>query len=149
MFSPVRRKEFPSLEVVRLDVENPTGRPAARYDNNSIVLHLRYGDLSFLLTGDIRAEAEASLIESGVPLQSIVLKAADGGDRAGTSQPFLDAVRPWVVVFSAGPTNLDRHPHPRVLERVEESGSAIGRTDELGSIHFASDGRQLWVMVEE
>ncbi len=145
----IRGQSITTGDGVVLDVLHPTGRPAARYDNNSIVLHLRYGDLSFMLTGDIRAEAEASLFESGVPLQSIVLKAADGGDQAGTSQPFLDAVRPWVVVFSAGSSNLDRHPHPRVLERVLERGYAIGRTDELGSIHFASDGRQLWVMAEE
>ncbi len=145
----VRGQSIKIGDGVVLDVLHPTGRPAAGHDNNSIVLHLRYGDVSFLLTGDIRAEAEETLIESGAPLQSTVLKAADGGDRAGTSPPFLDAVNPWVVVFFAGSTNLDRHPHPRVLERVLERGYAIGRTDELGSIHFASDGRQLWVMVEE
>ncbi len=135
------------LEVLHPGSPGYGAAPAGR-DNNSIVLQLRYGEASFLLAGDVEADVEARLIEAGAPLQSIVLKAADGGDRDGTTQGFLEAVNPWVVVFSAGDRNPRRHPAPKVVERVEVRGTAIARTDQMGSLHFVTDGRRLWVEAE-
>ena len=155
-------KELPQVTAVRgqtihmgdgvvLEVLHPGGRLGERRDDNSVVLRLSYGNAAFLLTGDAGAEVEAELIEVGMPLQSIVLKAADGGDRDGTSQPFLEAVNPWVVLFSVGDARCNpyRHPHPKVLERLEGRSCPTGRTDQLGSIHFITDGQRLWVETEK
>jgi len=132
---------------VTLEVLHPGDRLAEGSDDNSIALQVRYGDATFLLTGDAGQEVETALIEAGPPLESIVLKAADSGDREGTGQPFLQAVNPWMVVFSVADAshNPNRHPADGVLERVERMGCAVGRTDLLGTIRFVTDGQQLWV----
>ncbi len=41
-----------------------------------------------------------------------------------------------------------RHPAPKVVERVEASGAAIARTDQLDSLRFVANGRRLWVAAE-
>jgi competence protein ComEC len=56
----------------------------------------------------------------------------------------MEAVRPQVVVVSAGEDNRFGHPSPEVLERVAEVGAAVLRTDELGSIEVITDGRAMW-----
>ncbi len=147
----VRGQTITTGDGVTLEVLHPSDRLAEGSDDNSIVLRIRYGDATFLLTGDAGQDVEATLMEADLPLQSIVLKAADSGDRNGTSHPFLEAVDPWVVVFSVGDaaTNPNHHPADRVLERVERMGCAIGRTDLQGSIHFMTDGQQLWITTDD
>ncbi len=142
-----RGQTITSGDGVTLEVLHPGDRLAEGSDDNSIVLRVRYGNIAFLLTGDAGQEVEATLMEADQPLPATVLKAADSGDREGTSQRFLEAVNPWMVIFSVGDArhNLNRHPAERVLERVKRIGCAVGRTDLLGSIHFMTDGRKLWM----
>jgi competence protein ComEC len=52
---------------------------ASDINNNSVVLRLRYGRFSCLLTGDVMQEAERVLLLSGQPLDSLVLKAPHHG----------------------------------------------------------------------
>ena len=144
--SPAVRGQTIDLgDGVLLEVLHPVAPRAAEADDNSIVLRLRYGNATFLLMGDAGGDTEAELIESGLLLPSLVLKAGDGGDRAGTTQDLLAAVAPQIVVFSVGEFNPHRHPYPRVLERIQARGCAIARTDELGTIHFTTDGDHLWL----
>jgi competence protein ComEC len=127
-----------------LEVLHPGSANAAEADESSVVLRLRYGDATFLLMGDARGEVEANLIQSGLLLPSLILKPGDGGDRAGTTTEFLATVNPQIIILSVGEHNPHRHPHPRVLQRLQSRGSAILRTDEQGTIRFATDGRRLW-----
>jgi competence protein ComEC len=147
----VRGQTITIGDGVTLEVLHPGDRPVEGSDDNSIVLQVRYGDATFLLTGDAGQEVEAALLETDLPLGSTVLKAADSGDRKGTSQPFLEAVDPWVVVFSVGDAanNPNRHPADRVLERVERMGCTVGRTDLQGNIHFMTDGQRLWIATDD
>jgi competence protein ComEC len=128
-----------------LEVLHPIAPRAAEADDDSVVLRLRYGNATFLLMGDASGEVEAELIGSGLPLSSLVLKPGNGGDRAGTTEEFLAAVDPQIVILSVGEYNPSRHPHPRVLERLQAHGSAILRTDEAGTIHLTTDGTRLWL----
>jgi hypothetical protein len=53
---------------------------------------------------------------------------------------------PLIAFISADPDEYG-HPHPDVLERLEEKIGAgnIYRTDEDGTIEFITDGGRLWV----
>jgi competence protein ComEC len=133
--------------------------PAALFDgtdsdlnNNSTVLRLSCGRVSFLLTGDIEWEAEFSLIAEGAELGCTVLKVAHSGSLSSTTTDFLAAANPRVAVISAGEANPYGHPHDEVLERLEafwDGEGKIFRTDEQGTIEFITDGEELWVGVGE
>jgi competence protein ComEC len=117
-------------------------------NNHSIVLHLRLGRISFLLPGDIEAPVERNLVWSHAPLAATVLKSPHHGSKTSSSEAFLEAVNPQVVVISVGADNQFGHPSPEVLDRYAERGSSIFRTDEHGTIEFSTDGQRLWVEME-
>jgi competence protein ComEC len=131
-------------ENVTLEVLHAAGTPALSDNDNSIVLLVRYGALTVLLTGDSAEAAEKQMLEDGRPLQATVLKAGHHGSQSSTSTAFLSAVQPQYVVISAGADNRFGHPHSSTLERLDQVGATILRTDELGTIELISDGAQLW-----
>jgi competence protein ComEC len=118
-------------------------------NNNSAVLRLGLGRVSFLFTGDIMWEAEFGLIARGAGLSSTVLKVAHHGSNTSTTADFLAAVSPCAAVISAGKGNPYGHPRDEVLERLEANPDIgnIFRTDEQGTIEFITDGERLWVRV--
>ena len=117
-------------------------------NNASIVSVLRYGDISFLLTGDIERTSEARLATSVADLHATVLKAPHHGSITSSTSIFLDAVKPSAVVVAAGTDNRYGHPHPEVMARLN---MAVGhervlRTDLLGSVVLRTDGERLWMV---
>jgi competence protein ComEC len=114
-------------------------------NNHSIVLHLQYGRISFLLPGDIEEAVERKLARGSHPLAATVLKSPHHGSKTSSSEPFLEAVNPQIVVISAGKDNRFGHPAPEVLERYTEHGLLIFRTDEQGTVEISTDGQRLWV----
>jgi competence protein ComEC len=115
-------------------------------NNNSVVLCLSAGEVSFLLTGDIEREAESGLIAGGENLSGTVLKVGHSGSKTSTTPEFLAEVSPGVAVISVG-ENSYGHPSGEVIERLEAELGAenIYRTDEQGTIEFITDGERLWV----
>ena len=142
-------------EPVRLEVLHPSSKfflgTSSDRNNNSVVLRLTYGDISFLLTADIHAEAEAALLEQTGSLWSTVLKVAHHGSRTSTSGAFLAAVDPQVAVIQAGADNPFGHPHQEVVVRLEEAldEGQLYLTSLHGTIEFITDGRSLWVKTQQ
>jgi competence protein ComEC len=122
----------------------PVEGTEADSNNNSIVVHLVMGQFSALLPGDIEAEVEQMLVQSGQPLASTVLKAPHHGSDTSSSPNFLEAVNPQLVVISVGADNPFGHPSPEVLERLSSCCTVL-RTDERGTIEVITDGRDFWV----
>ena len=130
----------------------PPGKVPSRIDANtnnlSVVMRVIYGEVSFLLTGDVEQDVERFLVESqGDSLRSDVLKVAHHGSRSSTSATFLGAVDPESAVVSAGADNRYGHPHPDVVERL---GSVVGDaslfiTSRDGTVEYITDGAGLWV----
>jgi competence protein ComEC len=111
-------------------------------NNSSVVLRMKTGGRTFLLTGDIEKEAELTL--SDRPLRADVLKVAHHGSRTSTSQTILDVVQPRVAVISCGRHNLFGHPHPAVIDALHDRGVRIFRTDRDGSIDIDVRNRRLY-----
>ena len=136
------------LEVLHPQPELMAGTQADA-NNNSVVLRLVWGQASFLLTGDIEAEAEHLLLDSGQHLPSGVLKVAHHGSGGSSTAEFLDAVNPLYAVISVGADNRFGHPQEAVLDRLAQMGDVeVLRTDEQGTVKFATDGHRLWVQTE-
>ena len=124
--------------------------PAAEADadapstnNDSIVLRLRLGRRTFLLTGDAEAPAEASLVRAGDPLACDVLKVAHHGSRTSSTQPFVNAARPALAIISVGQDSPHGHPHAEVLRRWRDSGALTLTTGERGTVTVSTDGEDL------
>ncbi|MDP2319721.1 MAG: DNA internalization-related competence protein ComEC/Rec2 [Acidobacteriota bacterium] len=114
-------------------------------NDDSLVIELRYGQVSMLLTGDIGREVEQALIPTLDLLPVVVLKSPHHGSGTSSSPAFIDAVKPAVVVISNGRGNTYGHPVPYVLERYRSIGARIFRTDQEGQIEVSTDGQDLVV----
>lgn len=112
--------------------------------NQMVVGKLNYGNNSFMLTGDMEQNLENYLISfQKENLKSDVLKAGHHGSRTSTSKEFLGWVSPKYAIISAGVKNKYGHPHKEILERLNNFGIKIFRTDENGTIKIKSDGKNI------
>ena len=62
------------------------------------------------------------------------------GSKYSTDPKLLDALRPEEAIVSVGYNNYG-HPTPETLGRLAERGIDVYRTDELGTVTIATDGR--------
>jgi competence protein ComEC len=115
--------------------------PSAK-NNDSLVLRLRYGSQTILLPGDAEKQTEREILfENGAEaLHSDVLKIGHHGSKNSTTPEFLAAVQPRVGIISAGEDNPYGHPSRELLERLENAGVRILRTDRDGAVHVLTDG---------
>jgi competence protein ComEC len=130
----------PTDRFVSWDGKAPQG-----LNNGSVVLHLAYGRISLLLTGDIEEEAERHLVNAGRLAPASCLKVPHHGSISSSSEEFLMAVRPTLAVISVGRENRFGHPHEQVLDRYRRQGVCVLRTDRDGAVLLETDGRNLWV----
>jgi len=108
--------------------------------DESVVLRLAYGEISFLLAGDMAARSEARLLAEYHDLRSTVLRVPNSGDPLSASNEFLQIVRPeYAVVFTEAGAFAET-----VMDRLIASGSKVFRTDENGDIVFSTDGLRVW-----
>jgi len=124
--------------------ESLEGEEIKNSNDTSIVSRLRFGNNSFLFTGDITKVSENKIIskEDG-NLNSDVLKVSHHGSKTSTSAEFLENVLPDIAVISCGKDNSYGHPHEQVLKSLEELGINILRTDQNGDIKIISNGNYL------
>jgi len=130
---------------VSIAVLHPEMPAVAVGNDGSLVIKIALGRTAFLLTGDVGAATERELLEAGFDLGSAVLKAGHHGSAASTSTAFLGAVRPGVVLVSAGEGNTYGFPSPEVLGRCRSAGAEVLRTDVDGAVEISADGRRLLV----
>lgn len=118
---------------------------AASGNEDSIVLRLRFGEKTFLLTGDIEDKAEAMLALSPDDLRSDVIKVAHHGSRTSSTAAFVKAARPSLAIISVGLSSGYGHPHKEVVERWQRGGAEVMTTGERGLISISTDGSDLRV----
>ena len=89
---------------------------------------------ALLLPGDIEAGAERELLAAGTKLRADLLLAPHHGSRSSSSQAFIEAVDPEIVVHSAGWRHRFGHPHHEVVARYESVGARQLCTADDGAI---------------
>jgi competence protein ComEC len=114
-------------------------------NDDSVVLDVRLGAVSIVLTGDISGEIEESLVPRLRPADVRALKVSHHGSATSTSAAFVGALRPRVAIVSCGRGNRFGHPAPVVIDRLESAGSAIYRTDRDGTVTLETDGKTVRV----
>ncbi|OGZ17464.1 MAG: hypothetical protein A2Z78_00800 [Candidatus Nealsonbacteria bacterium RBG_13_36_15] len=131
-------------ENIYLDIfypfDNLEDQEVKNTNDTSIINLLAFAQHSFLFTGDIDKSVEKELIEKNVDLTADILKISHHGSKTSTSKEFIEKISPEITVISAGRDNKYGHPHQEVLERLENYGIRILRTDLDGDIKIISDG---------
>ena len=95
-------------------------------------------EIKILFPGDIGSEVEKRIVEDsiirGKDISADVLIAPHHGSRYSSSSTFLEKVSCKTVIISCGKNNLYGHPAPETLERMDEVGCRIIRTDKSGAV---------------
>ena len=116
----------------------------AKVDNDqSLVLRITYGQTSLLLQGDISTKVEKNILETGLEIQSQLLKSPHHGSKSSSSATFLEKVKPQLVIISVGKGNRYGLPDKEVLARYKQFGLKIYRTDLDGAVEALSDGHKI------
>lgn len=114
--------------------------PSTDINESSIVVKITFGQVSFMLTGDVGQDSEMKILQRGYDLKSTILKVAHHGSIKGTSSSFLSAVRPTVAVIMCGKENPYGYPHDETLTKLAGAKVDIYRTDIQGTIVIITDG---------
>ncbi len=131
---------------VRVVVLHPGPAEWERQDvrnDDSIVVELRWRDVSIVLTGDVGREVEGEIAAGFEPAPLRVIKVPHHGSLTSSSGAFLEQLRPQIAVISVGRSNTFGHPAPAVVKRYDEIGAAVYRTDRDGAITIDTDGTTL------
>ena len=105
-------------------------------NENSLCILFDTEKCDILVTGD-RSEFGEWLLMNRTELPQVdILIAGHHGSKYSTSQELLETVQPEIVMISAGKDNRYGHPAPELLNRLEDFGCIIYRTDENGTITY-------------
>ena len=110
----------------------PLGRETE--NERGLMVRVSQGNFDTLITGDAPAALERQLIESFDLPDIECLVVGHHGSATSTCDQLLDALTPETAVISVGENNTYGHPTQAVLERLEERGIDILRTDLSGTI---------------
>lgn len=123
--------------------------PESDENNNSIVLQLELGDVSFVLSGDAEEDVWNEIADQ-IPTNTRVFKIPHHGSRngffAGNGQAnWLDRLpNAQTVLGISGHVVPFNHPHDDVIDELENSGFRSGqeyfRTDVHYHVSFETDG---------
>ena len=142
----IHGKSGMEFEVGGADVEiiGPTRLDYPSENDKSLCFRVGYGENHYLICGDAEQEAELDMVKSVTEMFSDVYVVNHHGSFTSSMDTFLDAVNPEYAVISCGKGNAYGHPSMETLQRLQNHGVAIYRTDEQGTIIAHSDGYDIW-----
>lgn len=124
---PESNEEEPSASSIEQKDEN----------ENNLVVRLTYLNTSVMMTGDLTPSDEQKILTSYQDnqelLQTDILKVAHHGSRFSTTDAFLDEIDPDIAVIQVGKNNFG-HPHPSIIEKLEQRDIMVYRNDQSGAI---------------
>ncbi len=112
-------------------------------NNHSVFAMAKIGESKILFTGDGETQAEKRLLEDGINVDCDILKVGHHGSKTSSSKKFLEVATPDYAVISCGENNKYSHPNDEVLERLEEVGAKIFRTDLNGDVVFTFEDEKI------
>jgi len=117
-------------------------------NNNSIVISLTLGDVSFVLTGDAEIEVWNE-IHNEIPANTRFFKVPHHGSSNGVfdgaNTPWLDSLPPEAVLGISSHIRPFSHPSPEVVAKFDSKGREYYRTDKHYHLTYATDGADVKV----
>ena len=134
-------------EVVVLDDDNlklefiaPNSDNYSELNNYSAVLKLTYLDNTFLFMGDAETLSEN---EVTCDVEADVIKVGHHGSDSSSGIEFVKKVSPEYAIIMVGEGNSYNHPYQSIIDRYENVGAKVLRTDLDGNIVCDSDGKEV------
>ena len=113
-------------------------------NETSIVIKMEFNGVSYLFTGDANYNVENSRDWPDID----ILKVGHHGSYDSSSQQFLSQVSPQTAIICVGKDNPHNLPNLNVLNRLEEAGIDVYRTDINGTIIVKTDGNTYQIIKE-
>lgn len=127
-----------------LEVESFYEPNSLSKNDQTLGLLLEYGQTKWIFTGDGEGEWENTLLDF-YPLPEVdVLKVGHHGSETSTGNEFLNRIFPKTAVISVGKNSFN-HPSELILQKLEEFGAQIFRTDQMGDIVFITNGEHIFI----
>ncbi len=137
---PADRVSFGDVDLVVHHPPRPDWERQRVRNDDSEVLEIRYGGVSFVFTGDIGREVEQTIAASFARAPIRILKVPHHGSATSSSQLFLDALRPDIAVISAGTREPIRSSRAERAGAVPRHRRGDLRTDQDGAVSVETDG---------
>jgi beta-lactamase superfamily II metal-dependent hydrolase len=93
-----------------ISVLNPIATFSDDINQNSIVLKMTYGSVSFMFIGDANADAESHIANSESNLPADILNVGHHGSATSSSSAFFSKAQPKTSVIEVGAGNFYGHP---------------------------------------
>ena len=140
----VKENDHFKFKDFRIDIYNPNDEAIMEnvMNNNAILNMLRFGRINILCTGDLEKIAEDAIItrySNSNVLKADILKVGHHGSITSTSDDFLKLIMPKMALIGCGKNNKFGHPNQFILNKLNEIGCKIYRTDLNGEISICID----------
>lgn len=146
-YEPVAGDSF-DIGALAINIVHP-GDLSLGTNDNSIVMHATYGDVSFLFAADVERAAEEKILTSGANLKADILHLGHHGSNTSSTGNFLEAVQAKTAIYSAGARNSYGHPSPEVIERVKSRKMDVYGTDVDGNMIIETNGKTYRLFTEK
>ncbi|MGN0537343.1 MAG: ComEC/Rec2 family competence protein [Acutalibacteraceae bacterium] len=129
-----------------IDILAPVQDSYKNLNNYSAVIKVTYKDTTFLYMGDAETDVEEEITAD---VSADVIKVGHHGSDTSSSQNFVERVSPKYAIMEVGAGNSYGHPKSEIVERWENKGATVYRTDLNGNIIITSDGKNITVKTEK
>ena len=118
-------------------------------NNYSPIVKFKFGERSFIFSGDAEAEIETAAVLAGLDLKADVYKVGHHGSTTSSNPLWVAAIDPLYCVIECGAGNSYGHPHSEVVELLHDYTDYILRTDVNGTVVLITDGKDIGFAVSE
>jgi len=131
---------FDDVEVLARHPDRADWERQKVRNDDSLVLELRWREVSIVFTGDIGKAVEPR-VAAATPAAAVrIVKVPHHGSLTSSSGAFVEAMHPQIAVVSVGRSNHFGHPAPEVIDRYRSVRAETFRTDRDGAITLDTDG---------
>jgi competence protein ComEC len=141
--------DFDDIENLRIEFLHPDD--ISKYNNPndvSIVTYIRYGDVAYLITGDVETQVESSIVSDYPDLTAQILRTGHHGSSTSSSQRFLNSIQPEVAIISCAEKNRFNHPSKQIVKRLEKMEIDTYMTFIHGHIEIVTDGETYRIVTQ-
>lgn len=135
------------VEVMHVAPERTdTGNPLkANANEDSLIIKVTAGKISYLFTGDAEAGAEGRAAAAfGGKLKSVVLKSGHHGSKTSSNAVLMEHAQPGYAVIQVGKGNSFGHPNDVTLNNYQFLKVKTFRNDLDGTVESWTDGKEVF-----